>query len=505
MTIEKIIGMLENPATIGEALQLAEELPFSGSDRFFFNLKRQKFTVGMSDNEKVNWVGEMKTFLSVYKGTGNAATADTPREHFQNLKTDVFVSYARKDLNRVEPIVKVLQDYGWSVFWDLEIPPGETWRGYIKKRLDESRCVLVVWSQISINSDWVIAEAEEAKKRGIMVPVRLDAVEAPFGFNHIHAADLSDWGNNAQHSKFCQCIESIKSRISLPDSSMDSASFLPAPPVILVKGPPNFVRISSGIFVMGSPESETERYDDETQHQVKVSEFYLCKYAVTLAEFKKFIDESEYKTDAEKLNSSRVWDGKEWQDKAGINWMHGVSGKERQTDEYNHPVLHVSWNDANAYCKWWSAKTGKKFRLPTEAEWEYACRAGTATPFNIGENITTDQANYDGNYPYNNNKKGVYRKNTVAVEIFAPNALGLYNMHGNVLEWCSDWYGDKYYDECKAKGMVENPTGPETGSNRVLRGGSWGNGAGGCRSDSRGYCAPDGRYYSIGFRLVFVP
>ncbi len=272
------------------------------------------------------------------------------------------------------------------------------------------------------------------------------------------------------------------------------------------KVPPNFVRIPEGEFTMGSPENEPERYArDETQHQVKLSEFYLCKYAVTLADFKKFIDESGYQTDAEKKNSSRIWDGNEWKDKAGINWRHGVSGNERAPEEDNHPVVHVSWTDAVAYSNWLSEQTGKTFRLPTEAEWEYACRAGTTTPFNTGDNLTTDQANYNGNYPYNNNPKGQYRGNTVQVDSLAPNAWGLYNMHGNVFEWCSDWFGDKYYEECKEKGTVPNPSGPETGSNRVLRGGCWGSYARSCRSADRNYDTPGYRSGYVGFRLVFVP
>ena len=174
------------------------------------------------------------------------------------------------------------------------------------------------------------------------------------------------------------------------------------------------------------------------------------------------------------------------------------------TDE-NHPVVGVSWNDAVAYCKWMSKKSAKKFRLPTEAEWEYACRAKTTTPFNTGENLTTDQANYDGNFPYNNNLRGLYRENTVPVDSFAPNAWGLYNMHGNIYEWCSDRYGGLYYDECNAKGVVENPFGPETGSNRVLRGGLWDSDARSCRSAFRSIDPPGYRNAYVGFRLVFVP
>ncbi|MFZ4526470.1 MAG: formylglycine-generating enzyme family protein [Chlorobium sp.] len=143
--------------------------------------------------------------------------------------------------------------------------------------------------------------------------------------------------------------------------------------------------------------------------------------------------------------------------------------------------------------------------MPTEAEREYACRAGTTTPFNTGNNLTTDQANYNGNYPYNGNPKGVSRQNTVPVNSFSPNAWGLYTMHGNVLEWCSDWFGDRYYDDCKASGTVTNPAGPATVSFRVLRGGCWYCFAWYCRSAWRDYDSPGNRSPIVGFRLVFVP
>ncbi|MBV5289011.1 MAG: formylglycine-generating enzyme family protein [Pelodictyon phaeoclathratiforme] len=283
-----------------------------------------------------------------------------------------------------------------------------------------------------------------------------------------------------------------------------SAAF---PGLSSMQSPANFVLIRGSEFTMGSPETEVGHESDETQHQVKVNDFYMSKYEVTVAEFRRFIAESGYRTDAEKAGDSYVWNGSEAVLTKGVNWRHGVSGKVRTKSEENHPVVHVSWNDAVEYCRWLSEKTGKWYRLPTEAEWEYACRAGSRTAFNTGGNITTAQANYDGNYPYNKNRKGQYRARTVAVESFEPNAWGLYNMHGNVWEWCDDVYSGTYYDECKAKGLVENPGGPapETGSNRVLRGGSWNYDAEYCRSASRRGYTPGGRSNFVGFRPVFVP
>jgi formylglycine-generating enzyme required for sulfatase activity len=268
----------------------------------------------------------------------------------------------------------------------------------------------------------------------------------------------------------------------------------------------NYVLIRGDQFLMGSPESEADREDNETQHKVTLSDYYLCQYAVSVGDFKRFVEKSGYRTDAEKENSSRIYDGKQWVDKKGINWRHDVAGNERAETEYNHPVLHVSWNDAVAYCDWLSKQQGIGiFRLPTEAEWEYACRAGTTTPFNTGENLTTDQANYNGNYPYRNYPKGEYQKKTVPVDNFEPNGYGLYNMHGNVWEWCSDWYDKKYYEECRKQGVVENPQGPSSGSTRVLRGGSWYSLAQNCRSAFRDSGHPGYRDCDVGFRLVFVP
>jgi formylglycine-generating enzyme required for sulfatase activity len=143
----------------------------------------------------------------------------------------------------------------------------------------------------------------------------------------------------------------------------------------------------------------------------------------------------------------------------------------------------------------WS-RNANGYRLPTEAEWEYACRAGTTTPFNIGNNITTGNANYNGNYPYNNNAKGIYRESTTVVGSFAPNLWGLYDMHGNVWEWCWDWYGNY------SSGAQTDPRGVVSGSLRVERGGSWSNGGLYARSAYRAAYYQNIGHSNLGFRLV---
>ena len=268
----------------------------------------------------------------------------------------------------------------------------------------------------------------------------------------------------------------------------------------------DFVKIPAGEFMMGSPDGEAEREKNETEHRVKLSEFFMARHEVSVAEFSRFIAEKGDSTDATKDGWSFVYKDGKWTQQEGVNWRCDPAGKIRPLIEYHHPVVHVSWNDVNAYCKWLSSKTGKTFQLPTEAEWEYACRAGTITPFATGSNLTTDQANYDGNYPYKGNTRGEFRFTTVPVNYFAPNDWGLYNMHGNVWEWCRDWYGEKYYEACMVQGVVENPENTdESSSYRVLRGGSWLSNAWFCRSAARDYYPPDYRRSYVGFRLVFVP
>jgi len=166
------------------------------------------------------------------------------------------------------------------------------------------------------------------------------------------------------------------------------------------------------------------------------------------------------------------------------------------------PVVGVSWNDAIAFCQRLSQQTGKSYRLPSEAEWEYACRAGTKTPFHFGDTITTDLANYDGNSTYGLAAKGTHRKQTTPVGSFSANAFGLFDLHGNVWEWCLDhWHGN--YKGAPVDGSAWLTAGQN--AERLLRGGSWYVSPGDCRSAYRYRSTPDLRNVSYGFRVVCVP
>ncbi len=226
-----------------------------------------------------------------------------------------------------------------------------------------------------------------------------------------------------------------------------------------------FVYIKPGTFTMGSPSNEPERDQDERRHQVTLTQGYY-------------------------LQSTEVTQG-QWQQVMGGN---PSSFKNCGSD---CPVEQVSWEDAQQFIKKLNRMEGTdKYRLPTEAEWEYAARAGTRTPFSFGNCLSTDQANYNGNYPMPGCGKGQYHKKPVSVGSFPSNAWGLHDMYGNVREWCQDWYGDY------PSGSTTDPKGPSSGEYRVSRGGCWINCARSCRSAYRGRVAPGRRVFSLGFRLA---
>ena len=241
----------------------------------------------------------------------------------------------------------------------------------------------------------------------------------------------------------------------------------------------NFVHISGGTFTMGSPVNEPERDYDEIQHLVTVSSFLMGKYSVTQKEYEEIMGTNPSSFKGQNLPIEKVswFDAVEYCNKRSLN--------EGLTPAYTISGRNVTWNrSANGY------------RLPTEAEWEYACRAGTTTSFFTGNNITTNQANYRGDLPYNNNDEGIYRRSTTEVGSFSPNNWGLYDMHGNVFEWCWDFFGD-YLSTSQT-----NPTGPTTGLNRVIRGGSFTSNGKYIRSAFRSFQNPSMQIANMGFRLI---
>lgn len=284
----------------------------------------------------------------------------------------------------------------------------------------------------------------------------------------------------------------------------------------------------AGTFMMGSPEDEEGRRDNETQREVTLTNgFWMLETEVTQAMWESAMGEnpSWFSSDMGKVLKARVADaGKLNRDGLAAIAVSALKARGVEVGELsedaladfavlaastlevsdidtsNFPVEMVSWEDCQKFIEKLNADgyapKGWKFRLPSEAEWEYACRAGTRTPYSWGTELNGDEANCDGRYPYGTSTKGKCLDRPTEVGGYASNAWGLFDMHGNVFEWCSDWYG-----ACDALDRTD-PTGPPKGSFRVLRGGSWRHGAKSCRSACRCDGAPAHRSYCNGVRIA---
>ncbi|MCF8242294.1 MAG: formylglycine-generating enzyme family protein [Melioribacteraceae bacterium] len=228
-----------------------------------------------------------------------------------------------------------------------------------------------------------------------------------------------------------------------------------------------FVLIESGRFMMGTPPDESGEFKSDYFHEVELTgDYYIGRYEVTQHQ---------------------------WEIIMGYNPSNFVDFGD------SLPVENISWYEANEFIhKLDSINPGYRFSLPTEAQWEYACRAGTTTPYNTGENLTTEQANYCGEFPYKNYPKGICREHPSVVGSFEPNDWGLFDMHGNVWEWCSDWFCEY------PKTFVTDPLGNCDSELKVIRGGSWYFNAESARSARRYTHHPEDRGFSLGFRVVMT-
>ena len=513
--------------------------------------------------------------------------------------TDIFISYAREDRPRVELLAKVLEDQGWTVFWDRTIPAGKTWRQVIGDALETARSVIVAWSNSSVASSWVQEEADRGRDRNILIPILIDNVKPPLGFGAIQAADLISWESTQSSPEFEKLIsdlsailgpsplkareseqkraeeevrhkqdeekdhneeeqrkaveererndaeansnaekeqkrravkEKIKpdkpetAKVRPPDPKHDAKSSTEtrlSPPiptksrksstslrlgtlagviVLLITGgwlyykfefskikvvepissqktitnsiDMKLLLIQAGRFTKGmgsqiSPEEVAKRYggsaenykDERPQHPVEITKpFYL--------------------------QTTEVSQG-QWKSVMGNN----PSNFTGCGDEC--PVEAISWDDAIKFVeKLNQIENTNKYRLPTEAEWEYACRAGTKSIFPFGDDA--DKLDEYAWYYANSDGK------THPVGKKSPNAWGLYDMLGNVLEWCQDWYKSSYYSESP----IADPKGPADGEERVLRGGSFNHSASETRPAHRRRGTPNKNYKSSGFRVA---
>ena len=449
---------------------------------------------------------------------------------------DIFLSYAREDRDVAERIARALEVCGWTVWWDRHIQAGRRFHQVIERELAAARCVVALWSTAAVASHWVREEAQGGLDRDILVPAKIEEVTAPLGFRTVQAVDLCGWQGAAVDRCMTSLVEDIARLLGGPIStgvmatpspganappSPTSGRGLAAPatvaPAAVKQEPlppgevgatapgegaaaprtadqipttpqihigvdprtlpdlaifkdidapwcPEMVIIPAGKFLMGSAESDADAYSDEQpQREVKCgARFAVGRYLLTFAEYDRFCE---------------------------------VARRRRASDEGwgrgRRPVINVSWCDAQDYLAWLCEQTGHRYRLPSEAEWEYACRAGTTTRYAYGETIGHEEGNFAGNVG-----------KTTEVGVYPGNPWGLFDLHGNVWEWVEDVWYDDHSDapnDCSARSDCE---GGESSSDRVVRGGSLDYSSRSCRSACRSRIGPNERGNILGFRLV---
>ena len=383
--------------------------------------------------------------------------------------SDIFISYGSEDRGKAKDIAEALKQQGFSVWWDRSILPGETFDTVIEDALDAANCVIVLWSKTSVSKGWVRTEASDGKQRGILIPVLIERdVKIPLAFRLMQAADLKDWVGKLPHPGFDNLLKAVAGILGRPVQPGQKTNEVrdrePEKVHISIEKPEKiakqgnsigmkFTLIPAGEFYMGSEESD----DEKPVHKVKIKNpFYLGTYPVAQREWKAVMrsNPSDFKGD-------------------------------------DLPVEGVPWDNVQEFIMKLNEKEDTdKYRLPSEAEWEYACRAGTTTRYSFGDSKSEldDYAWYDKNSGSKTHLVGQKK----------PNPWGLYDMHGNVHEWVQDEWHDSY-DGAPTDGSAWESG---DGASRVIRGGGWRRRAGDCRPADRGRLDPRNRGLSLGFRLL---
>jgi len=433
---------------------------------------------------------------------------------------DIFLSYSSQDRERLMPLVDALEQQGWSVFWDHRaIPVGRDWHEMIGEAIQECRCVLVAWSVHSIKSPWVKEEALAGKERKILFPILLDKVALPFGFKVLQSANFSQWDQRTDHPEFLKLNKGIRRALSKqPAPPSDTPQplaetprptpgrlwtagitvtttiiasilglnyFMPdptpvSPPLPTTPQPvqvainalpkrlafePDMVAVKGSTFTMGCENGRDETEggcfaDEKPIREVTIADFKASSHEITVEQYLHCV-------------KAKACDQPHWQDTKTFAFYAKLG--ETITGN-NQPIVGVSWDNAQQYTRWLSGETGTSYRLLTEAEWEYAARAGTATAFPWGNAIVDGLANC---------RQDLCRDsfpNAAPVGSFAANPFGLHDMQGNVWEWVQDSTDD--------------------GSQHRLRGGSWANRPQALRSAMRHQHLTKHRHYLVGFRVA---
>ena len=379
---------------------------------------------------------------------------------------DVFVSYKREDRAAVERTIARLEQEGFSVWWDSQLTAGASFGERIAHEIDEAKCVLVIWSKASVGSKWVYAEATEADSQGKLVPATIEPCRTKPPFNILHSFNLAEDQASADCSEWSGLLKQIRSFV-VPGGS--SALYAPDHPDHDDKAAAselsflNFVRIPGG----ACEHLERQVGGDGATAKIAIKyDFAMGKFAVTVAEWEAAI--------AEGLTISRA--------------------HEHRLGNGKLPMVNVSWDDAMHYASWLSSYTGRTFRLPSEAEWEYACRTAGSKASSLDGNL--DPKQFCCRFPTGQQRSAPDGPSPVGS--YAPNASGLYDMHGNVWEWVIDcWRPSLANAELDGSPMLDGDR-----DTRVIRGGSWAHPPEYAGCSARGHARKDSRNQFTGFRLV---
>ena len=414
------------------------------------------------------------------------------------LAGDIFLSYAREDEARAAAVAKVLTGLGWGVFWDRRIPPGKRFEDLIDQQLAHVSCVVVLWSAHSVNSDWVRAEAGEARQRGVLVPAVLEeGVKMPLQFRPFQTANLVGWSGGAMdHSGFADLLRGIEQLVSRPTareaSGIRPTTALRAGARIAQNTPRegqpfrerttdmSFLWVPPGKFWMGSskkqgePNFDGEASDRETPpREVTLTDgFWIAEFPVTNAQYSVFLEKAGTKAPA-------YW-------------------RDRRFNAPDQPLVGVDWEESRSFAKWLTeqANLGGAFHidLPSEAEWEYAARGKDGRKFPwVNDTPTRELADFGQDL-----EKG--KATAVGVHPAGRSPWGVQDMAGGVWEWCLDGWQDSYVN---MRTNIVNPCHlPGSGAPRVIRGGSWRDGPGSLRCAYRFRFLPDNRRQYLGFRVV---
>jgi formylglycine-generating enzyme required for sulfatase activity len=423
---------------------------------------------------------------------------------------NVFISYKKEDSASAERIAAALRNQGLSVWWDDHLTARESWDATIEKEIEAAAAVVVLWTARSVTSEWVRTEAHYAAERGKLVPVRLDDCPIPIAFFLRQTIQLSGWEGDDQHRQWRKLLTWILDLVSMHGASATQLQGANAPSnrfrdVLghLVSGEPivdgAFINAATpagtlfrdgerlpvmrvlpkGSFMLGSPPGDADRTAVEgPQRRVNIPEpFAMGVYPVLVEEYRHFI--GQLPTPGQRTESPR-----------GLRKFFGSSSARSNATATafvdSAPVTWISFDDAARFIARLAELSGEKYRVPSESEWEYACRAGTQTRYAFGDTIDTTMAAFGA------------ANGPIPAGKFRPNAFGLYDLHGNVREWTADLWHESY-DSTPLDGA---PASEGHSSMRVVRGGAWSDEAALLRSSARMRATESGRSNLIGIRVA---